>query len=224
MLGIVIPDVQPMRNRFAVQARRELHVLIQTNIPIRRTEHKFHLPVSAQKPVVGQIGDEIRRIVEVAVVIVVTIQKLMDVECAAHADTVSYDVRMLQREINAMVPAEAAARHTQLRCLILPAEKRQEFVQQVALVLQMAHDPHSRMHALVVPAFGIDAIGAEHLELSPLDLGGKGADHAAVLVFKELSHGGGKDEEGRPGMPEDESLHVAVQFLAVTFVIFAVHR
>src|ERR1035437_8010813 len=47
MLRVIPPNVQPVRNRLPIQNRRELHVLIQTYIPIRRPQHNFHLPVAA---------------------------------------------------------------------------------------------------------------------------------------------------------------------------------
>src|SRR4029077_9450834 len=179
-----------MRNRLALQNCRKLDVCVQTNVPIRRTENDLHLPVSTQEPVVGQIGHEIWRIVEVTIVVVIPVEKLVNIEGTAHAHAIGHDVGMLQGEIHAMVSAEAAAGHSQLPRLVLPADKGQKFVQDVALVLQMAHQPHSRMHASVVPASYMHGLSAQHLNLAALDLRRESTNHAPVLILKELSHRG----------------------------------
>src|SRR3954470_10505591 len=210
MLGIVIPDVEPVRDRLAVQDARKFHIGIQTNIPVRRSQDNLHLPVVAQKPVVGQIGHEVWRIVEVAIVVVVAVKELMDVERAAHAYAVSHDVRVLERKIHAVVTAEAASSDAQLPRLIFPANEWQELVQQVALVLQVTQHTQARMHSLVVPALGVHSIGAEDLYLAPLNLRCECANHASVLIFEELSHRCWEDEQGHPGMAEYERFHVAL--------------
>src|SRR6476659_6076284 len=102
----------------------------------------------------------------------------MDIECSAHADAMGNDVRMLQREIHAVVAAETASGDAQLPGRVLPANEWQEFVENVVLVLQMAKYSYPRMYALVVPTLGIDGIGTEDLQFAPLDFGRQHADHA----------------------------------------------
>src|SRR6266852_1885233 len=131
---------------------------------------------------------------------------------------------MLQGKIHGMVATEAAAGDSQLRGLILPANKRQKFMQNVALILQMPHHPHPRMNAFVVPALGVDGVRTKNLQFAALNLGRQYSNHTAIFILEEPSHGGGKDEQRIACMPEDEGLHVAMKFLAVGFVIFAVHR
>src|SRR6202049_4828515 len=45
MLRIVSPNVQPVRNRLPIQNRRELYILIQTDIPVRRSQNDLHLSI-----------------------------------------------------------------------------------------------------------------------------------------------------------------------------------
>src|SRR5579859_4895019 len=97
-------------------------------------------------------------------------------------------------------------------------------MENVALVLQMTKHPHPRVDALVVPAFGVDAVRAKDLQFATLDLGRQNANHAPVFILEKLSHRGREDHQWHAGMAKDQSLHVAVQFLAVSFVIFAIHR
>ena len=49
------------------------------------------------------------------------------------------------------------------------------------------------------------------------------ADHPGIFILKKTSHGGGENEDRLPGVAEDQRLHVAAEFVAVLFVIFAVH-
>src|ERR1700678_298921 len=71
MLTVIPVNIQPMRNAFAAQNCRHLHVRVQAHVPIRRSEHNLHLPVAAQKPLVTGAWQIVRRIVEVNVVIVI---------------------------------------------------------------------------------------------------------------------------------------------------------
>jgi hypothetical protein len=48
-------------------------------------------------------------------------------------------------------------------------------------------------------------------------------NHSAIFIFKESSHRRRKDQQWRAAMPEDQGLHVAMQFLAIGLVVFAVH-
>jgi len=223
MLRIIPVNIKPVRHRLTIQNRRHLHVLIQTHIPIRRAQHNFHLPVARQKPVVILIGQIIRRTIEVAIVVIIPIQKLMDIERPAHAHAMRDYIRMLQRKIHRMVSPKAAARHGQPRRLILPAYKRHHLMQNVALVLQMPQHPHLGMHALVVPTLGINSIGAKYLQFAALDFRRQHANHPAVFIFEKLSHGGRKHQQRSTRIPKNQSIHVPVQFLAITFVIFAIH-
>ena len=148
----------------------------------------------------------------------------MDVERPAHADAVGHHVGVLEGEVDAMVATEATARHAQLPGLVFPANEGQKLVQDIALVLKVTKYAHARMDAFVVPALGVDSIKAEDLQFPAFDFRGQNADHAAVFVLEKLTHGGWKDDNWRPCMTEDKGLHVAMQFLAVGFVIFAIHR
>ena len=147
----------------------------------------------------------------------------MDVECPAHADAVRHRIGMFEREIHRVIRPEAAPGHRELLRRILPADKRHKLMQNVALVLQVPHHPHFRMNVLVVPALGIDAVRAKHLQFAALDLRRQYADHPAVFIFEKLSHRSWKHQQGHSRVPEHQRVHVAVQFLAISFVKFAIH-
>src|ERR1017187_6127288 len=131
---------------------------------------------------------------------------------------------MLQRKIHRVVGAEAASRHRQFRRLVLPPDKRQEFMQKVALILQVPQHPHPRVHALVVPTLAIHRVRTKHLQFAALDLGRQRSYHSPIFVLKKSPLRRRKDQQRRPRMPENQRLDVPVQFLTVGFVIFAIHR
>jgi hypothetical protein len=54
--------------------------------------------------------------------------------------------------------------------------------------------------------------------------GGQHADHSAVFVLEKSPHRSREDDHARTRVPENQGFHIAVQFLAVSFVIFAIHR
>ena len=80
------------------------------------------------------------------------------------------------------------------------------------------------MHAPVVPTLGIHRVGAKYLQFAAFDFGGQHSNHAPVFVLKEFPHRSGKDHQRNSRVAENKSFHVAVQFLAIGFVIFAIHR
>ena len=97
-------------------------------------------------------------------------------------------------------------------------------MQDVTLVLQMPQYAYAWMNSLVVPALCINGIGTKHLQFTAFNLRSKSADHTPVLVFEKFPHRCGEDEKRSSGVAEDEGFHVAMQFLAVTLVIFAIHQ
>ena len=96
-------------------------------------------------------------------------------------------------------------------------------MQDVALVLQVPQHAHPGMHALVVPALGVHRVGAEDLQLAGIDFRRQRPDHAPVFILEKPAHGSGKHQQGRARVSEDQHFHVAMQFVAVALVIFAVH-
>ena len=96
-------------------------------------------------------------------------------------------------------------------------------MQHVALVLEMPHHAYLGMHALVVPTLGIDHVRTKYLQFAAVNLRSENADHSPIFIFKEFTHGSGEHEQRRAGVPEDQHFHIAIQFLAVSLVIFAIH-
>jgi tetratricopeptide (TPR) repeat protein len=148
----------------------------------------------------------------------------VNIKCSAHAHAMRYDIGMLQRKVHGLVRPETAPGHCQLRTLILPPDEWHKLMQDVTLILQMSQHPHLGMDALVVPALSVNRVRAKYLQFPALNFWREHTDHSAVFILEELSHGGGEHQQRSARMPENQRLHLAVKFLAVGFVVFAIHR
>src|SRR5882757_8699387 len=122
-----------------------------------------------------------------------------------------------------MISAKTASRNRNLRSPVLPLQKRHKLIDQIALILQMPPDPRSRMHAFVVPTFTIHAVHAEYLQLSCIDLRREHPDHSSIFILKKTPLRAGKNEQRLSGVTKDERFHIALQFVAVVLVMFAIH-
>src|SRR5208282_1518939 len=110
-----------------------------------------------------------------------------------------------------------------MRVVILLADQRDDFVDEVVLVLDMAGDAPARWDVAVIPALHVDRVDAEELQVAAVDLAGDSADHVAVFKLVEASSRGGEDENRHAFVAEDEEFHVAAEAAGIPLVIFAVH-
>src|ERR1700683_4255752 len=100
----------------------------------------------------------------------------MDIEGATHADAGADQLRMAQREVDSMIAAEAAPGDPEARRGILRAYERDDLIDQVILVLDMAQHAIARRDAPVVPALFVHAVHAEGLQAAGIVLITDGAD------------------------------------------------
>ena len=66
-----------------------------------------------------------------------------------------------------------------------------------------------RGDGFVVPAFAVDRVDAEELEVAVFELVLEGADHVAIFKLVEAAAGCGEDDGGIACVPEDEQFHIA---------------
>src|ERR1035437_1371995 len=126
-------------------------------------------------------------------------------------------------KIQRVIASKTASRHRDLGSRVLPLQIRQKLVDHVVLVLHMPPDPRARMHALVVPALAVHAVHAEYLDRARFQFSRQRMDHPRIFILIETSHRCRKHEDRRPGVSVHQRLHVAPSFVAILFVIFAVH-
>src|SRR5579863_9441511 len=108
--AVLAPDIEAMRNILALHDSVHAPIFTEADIPFARREKiAVALAIVVEIPAVMGVGQIIDRVVEVAVVVVISIEKLLDIERAAHTDALVKYVGMAQREIECVISAEAAA-------------------------------------------------------------------------------------------------------------------
>jgi hypothetical protein len=88
------------------------------------------------------------------------------------------------------------------------ADHRDNLVEEVPLEAEMAGKPSTRGNGAVVPAFCVDRIDAEELQVARIDLVLNGGHHAAVFKIEEPSAGCRKGQRGSTRVSEDEQFHL----------------
>src|SRR5205814_8405813 len=52
VLGVLAPDIKPMRNPLAAHDLRHVEIMAQADVPLSRPKHDLHLPIPAQEPLI----------------------------------------------------------------------------------------------------------------------------------------------------------------------------
>jgi len=112
-------------------------------------------------------------------------------------------------DVHGVVAAEAGADGAEARVLIHLADEGHDLIHDVVAVLDLAGDAPAGQDVAVVPAFAIDRIDAEELEMAVLELVVEGADHLAIFELVEAAAGGWEDDGGIACVSEDEQFHIA---------------
>ena len=223
MAGAVSPDVQPMRNVLLAHELGQAFIFVPAHVVLAGGQHEFVFAITLKVPGVPHVPEEVRRAIEVAVVIVVAVEELRDVECSAHAEAGTHHVRPTQRQVHGVVSAERAPGGGHVPARVLLLHQRHYLVQDVVLILHVPGDPPAWRYIAVVPTLGIDAIDAIKLQSPGFDLVPKRADHAAIFKLEESALGGRKNDRRQASMTEDQQLHVPPESRRPPLVIFASH-
>ena len=130
---------------------------------------------------------------------------------------------MLQREIEGVITAEAAAGYANSALAVDTFDQGKHLVQQIAFISKVPHDAVVRMDRTVIPAFRIDAINAEDLQMTRFNFVPNGMNHPGILIFIKLALGGWKDQDRHACVTVGQQLHMASEPVTVPIVIIAAH-
>ena len=158
-----IPDVNLVRNPFVIQNAIELLILAQALVVPTGGEHILVAPKTIEKPWIREAGQIVRGQMEVAIVVVIAVEKTGEVKCARQRDKSSKDLRVAQGDIDRVIAAETASKREKARVRVLLADEWDDFVHNVFLILDVARDALARRRFAVVPAFVVDGVDAEEL-------------------------------------------------------------
>src|SRR5579862_4350613 len=72
--GAVSPDIQPVGDLLFVQDTAQAQVIIQADVPLAGGQYQVHtVAVLAQITIVGEVGQKVRRAIEITVVVVIAV-------------------------------------------------------------------------------------------------------------------------------------------------------
>src|SRR5579862_4931534 len=184
MSGAVAPHIRVVRNVFRAQDAGETAILLQANVGLASGEYDSHLPDAIQEPRVAEVGQKIRRAVVIAVLVVVAVQELVNIERSAHTHAIRDQIRMAHCEIHGMVAAEAAAGYGDSRRSVSRVNERDDFIDQILIVLNLPRGTLCRVNGFVVPALRVHGIDAKRLELAVFVLAANHVDHPAIFIVE----------------------------------------
>src|ERR1700684_4321471 len=95
-----------------------------------------------------------------------------------------------------------------------------QFLENVALELEMAQHTVSGMCLFVVPTLAVNSIGTENLQVAAVDLCRQYVDHTPVLILKKLAHRSRKDNDRGTCVPENKQFGLPLHFPAKSLMRF----
>ena len=155
-MGIIrIPRIKLVRNPLRTHDPVKILVLSQALVVPAGAQHVGVPPVTLEEPGVGQVGQVVSGQIEVAILVVVALQKLLEIEGPGHGQKPGKQVRTAQCDVDRMVAAEAAPQRHQVRIAVLEPHQRYHFADHVILKLHVPCDAPARRDGPVVPALHV---------------------------------------------------------------------
>ena len=166
----VSQDVELVGNALFAEDTVELLVVAEALIVPAGGEDVCIALVAVEVPCVAEVGQVVRGQVEIDIFVVVAVEKACHVEGAGHRKQSGEHVGVAEGDVGGVESAEAAAQGDHVRIPVLLPDERKNLMQQVVFVLDVAGDAPARRDVVVVPAFHVDGIDAEELDLAGVDL------------------------------------------------------
>src|SRR5579863_899237 len=169
------------------------------------------------------VGDEGAGIVEVDIVIGKALRKTPDVVEATKTNDAINQLRVTKCEVHGMIRAKACAGCHQKGIGIALLAEWHNFVQQVAIVLDVSPRALRRVPLFAIPAFAIDAIYTIQLDFTLFQALTEHSNHTRIFPLEETSHRSGENEHPGPRMTKDQQLHVTIKGTTIPTMIFTIH-
>ncbi len=218
-----IPHVELVRNSLLAQDAIELLILREALVVPSSGQHVRIGAKAIEEPRIFEPGQVVRGQMEVAILVVVAVEKGGEVESAGHGEKSAEKAGMAQGDVHRVVAAEAAAKRQQARVAIFLADEGHHFVENIGLVVHVAGDAAARRDLAVVPALAIDGVDAKELKLAGVDPVGETRRPCRGLQTRKSGRRRWENQDRHAGMAKDEQLHGAAEAAGFPFVIFPVH-
>jgi hypothetical protein len=202
--GVVAPDIELAGNFLGVEDVGHLLVHLATDIVDAGGEDAGVAAVVIEVMGIVHVRHVVGRQVEVAILVVVAGEEAGWVERAAHRENGGKDLRVTEADVNRMVTPKAASEGGEAGVTVSTADEGDDLIEEVLLEPEMAGQPGAWDDGTVVPAFGVNGIDTEELQIASFELVLNSRHHATVFEVEEASTGGRKSEGGRTGVSKDE--------------------
>src|SRR5579863_1308974 len=147
-----LPGIELVRNSLVAHDAIQILVLPQALVVPSRGKNVGIPPVAFEVPGIGEIGQVVGRLVEVAVLVVVAAEKTREIERSRHGEEAGKKVGPTEGDVGRVIASKAAAERNQMRIAVLEPHQRQYLVHEIVFVLHMAGDAPARWYVAVVPA------------------------------------------------------------------------
>jgi hypothetical protein len=131
------------------------------------------------------------------------------------------DAGMTKSYIGSVITSKAASDGCKVGNLVSIADKGQDFLEDISLILNVADDPRTGSDVAVVPTLQVYRIDAEKLEVSVFEFVVDSVNHAMIFELKEAAARSGKNERWEACVAEGEQLHLAAEQGGEPSLIFA---
>jgi len=190
MAGVVAPDIELAGNLLGVEDVGHLLVHLAADVVDSGGEDAGVAAVMMKVVGIVHVRHVVGRQVEVAILIVVAGEKAGRVERAAHGENAAEDLRVTEADVYCMVTPKAASDGGKTGVAVEIADERNDLVKEVVLEPQMAGQTGAGDNCAVVPAFCVDGIDAEDLQIAGIEPVLDSCHHAEVLEVEETAAGG----------------------------------
>lgn len=230
-VGSTVPVVQAVPDAFVPKDLAEVLVVFSKGVVITDDECDLHLaeggdPVLAlqsRKEVGGGIEEDL-----VAVVAVEEVPEVVDLEgevvASGEGDKLLETLGVAEGDVCGVEGAEAAAMRDGRLVWVLQLHQREDLLEDVVFVVEVALDSPMGMGPPAVEAFGVDAIDAVELKFSRFDSFSRLLDQPKVFVLEEATPACWKNQYTCTSVSKNKQLHVSPEAWAPPFMIFAIHR
>src|SRR5438105_4893842 len=227
VVGPPVPDAQRVADAFAPQDARHFPVVLACRIMLSNREDNVLMTECREASGITLMTHEIERIARVHIGIGVAARQALDVVRPREANDPLHQIGIAKSEAQRMVRTEARADGDKKRCRVPGETERDDFIPQVAIVLEMAPSALTRMDVFRrVPAFLVHVMQA--IELDPPTLQvltqNAGTVHPAVGPFGKAAQRGGEYKHPRSAVTQHLQLHLASQGGAAPPVTLLIHR
>ena len=229
MVDIVAPEVHPgmdalAREDVAHDGRRAAPLVLPT--ALADAEHDLLLVVEGDvRMVLWQVREEVDGRVLVERPVLPAVEEELRIVDAREGHHAPKEIRAAEEDDGRVQAAEAAADgNRQAARAILRADERQDFLDEVIVVILLTRGAPALVAPDVRPGLTVHRVDGEELDLARLDLRRHRVDHAEVLEVVAHRILRRQDEKRRARVAVDADVHLALQAVAVPGSIFSLHK